>query len=119
MTAHEPHTALRLPWEQRPFRALVNLAWPICVSMLGYSAMAIIDTFFVGRLGAASLAAVALGSTLNFALVVFSIGMLRAVKVVVSQADGAGDVGLAKEYWCAGIVLGLGSGLVTLVIGQG
>jgi MATE family multidrug resistance protein len=118
MNAEETHTSLRLSWEQRPFRALINLAWPICVSMLGYSVMQVIDTFFVGRLGAAALAAVALGSTLNFALIVFSIGMLRGVKVVVSQAQGAGDLGLAKEYWFAGILLGGFAGVVTTFGGQ-
>ncbi|HHH11220.1 MAG TPA: MATE family efflux transporter, partial [Sorangium sp.] len=52
--------SLPLPWRRRPLPTLLRLAWPICVSMLSYSFMTLVDTLFVGRLGAASLAAVGL-----------------------------------------------------------
>ena len=38
--------------------AVFNLAWPVMVSMLSYTAMSVIDTLFVSRLGTSPLAAV-------------------------------------------------------------
>jgi MATE family multidrug resistance protein len=80
----------QLQWLESPMTELRRLSWPIAVSMLSYSAMTLVDTIFVGRLGPAALAGVGMGGVVSFALVVFSIGLLRGVKVLVSQAVGSG-----------------------------
>ena len=97
---------------------LRRLSWPIAVSMLSYSAMTLVDTIFVGRLGPAALAGVGMGGVVSFALVVFSIGLLRGVKVLVSQAVGSGRPGRAGDYLAAGVVIAAGLGLVTVIAGQ-
>ena len=50
-----------------------------------------VDTLMVGRLGADSLAGVALGNTLFFFLAIVSVGVVNAVAPMVSQAFGAND----------------------------
>ena len=80
----------KLRWKHKPIPELVRLAWPIAVSMLSYSVMTLVSTLFVGRLGANALAGVGLGGVAAFGLIVFGFGLLRSVKVVVSQATGAG-----------------------------
>jgi MATE family multidrug resistance protein len=97
---------------------LYRLGWPIAVSMLSYSAMTLVDTIFVGRLGAAALAGVGMGGVVSFALVVFSIGLLRAVKVLVSQSLGAGRGDRAFDYLAAGLSVALVLGVVTAAVGQ-
>jgi MATE family multidrug resistance protein len=97
---------------------LRRLSWPIAVSMLSYSAMTLVDTIFVGRLGPAALAGVGMGGVVSFALVVFSIGLLRGVKVLVSQAVGSGRPGRAGDYLAAGVVIAAGLGLLTVIAGQ-
>src|SRR5215510_4420168 len=77
-------------WKKKPIPELVRLAWPIAVSMLSYSIMTVVSTLFVGRLGASALAGVGLGGIAAFGLIGFGFGVLRSVKVVVSQATGAG-----------------------------
>lgn len=107
-----------LSWTKAPFAELTRLAWPICVSTLSYSVMTLSDTLFVGRLGAPALAGVGLGGTMSFGLVCFSIGLLRAVKVLVSQAAGAGQHAQTRAYLGAGLVLALALGALTAAIGQ-
>jgi MATE family, multidrug efflux pump len=54
-------------------------------------AMGVVDTAMVGRVGAAELAAVALGSLYFFTVSIFGIGMLMALDPVIAQGVGAGD----------------------------
>ena len=58
-------------WRENPSAALVQLAWPLTISMLSNSLMALIDTLFVGRLGAASLVAVGIGGVVAFTVMCF------------------------------------------------
>jgi MATE family multidrug resistance protein len=105
-------------WLRRPFRELVHLAWPIALSLVSYAVMTLVDTLFVGRLGPAALAGVGLGGVTAFSLMVFSFGLLRAVKVHVSQAVGARRADQVQAYLGAGILVALGLGAASVLLGQ-
>jgi len=77
------------PQRQTFTKPLLTLTWPIAVSMLSYSLMTFVDTLFVGRKGAASIAAVGLGGLASFTLLTFGMGLLRAGKVLIAHAHGA------------------------------
>lgn len=81
----------RLRWKQKPGPELVRLAWPIVVSLISYSVMTLVDTLFVARLGAASLAAVGLGGMAVFSVLIFGMGVFSGAKIRVSEAVGAGQ----------------------------
>lgn len=101
-----------LEWRFRPFPELVRLAWPITVSMLSYSIMTLVDTLFVGRLGASALAGVGLGGVAAFTVICFGFGLLRGVKVLVAQAVGAGRAAMADTWLSAGLIF---AGLLSVV----
>lgn len=86
----ERHENEKLDWEGHPLPELTRLAWPIGVSMLSHAVMTLVDTLFVGWLGTAELAGVALAGTLVWWLICYPFGLLRAAKVLVSQSVGAG-----------------------------
>ena len=52
--------------------------------------MTIVDTWFMGRIGANAVGGVGLGGTVVFTSNCFGIGLLRAVKVITAQARGGG-----------------------------
>jgi MATE family multidrug resistance protein len=79
-----------LSWEARPVRELLRLSWPIAVSMVSYATMTLADTLFVARLGPAALAGVSIASVAYFTVICFGMGLLRGVKILISQARGAG-----------------------------
>ncbi len=80
----------KLKWKRKPGPELVRLAWPIVVSLVSYSVMTLVDTLFVARLGASSLAAVGLGGMAMFSVLIFGMGVFSGAKIRVSEAVGAG-----------------------------
>ncbi|MDQ3033088.1 MAG: MATE family efflux transporter, partial [Myxococcota bacterium] len=108
-----------LPWRERPLRELTRLSWPIAVSMLSFGVMTLVDTLFVSRLGAPALAGVGLAATATFALLCFSMGLLRGVKFLVSQSVGAEQRGELGAHLGAGLLLAAALGVVTTLLGRG
>lgn len=101
-------------WENGQLRHLVLLAWPIAVSMVSYSVMSLVDTAFVSKLGTSAIAGVGLAITLSFALLCFTFGLLRAIKVLVSQSRGAGLEHESTAYLGAGCVVAVVLGVVLM-----
>ncbi len=72
-------------------KVLVSMSMPISIGMLSTFLFQVIDTYFVGQLGANSLAALSFSSTVYFLLVGLFIGLSVGVSVIVGQAIGEGD----------------------------
>ena len=71
-------------------RALSALAAPVVISQLANMAMGVEDLWFIGRLGAEPMAAVAAGNTYAFGLLIIGIGLMAAMDPLSAQATGAG-----------------------------
>jgi len=71
-------------WLDQPMPALLRRAWPIVVSMLSASAMTLVDTRMVSRLGSWALAGVGLGGITSFILICLPMGILGGVKILSS-----------------------------------
>ncbi len=99
------------------FRELVALAWPITVSTLSFTVMTVVDTAFVGRLGPAALAGVGLGGIALWTVICFGFGLLRAVKVLVSQGIGSGERAGVLPFLGAGLYAALLLSALSLAIG--
>jgi len=107
-----------LTWRQRPFTEVLRLAWPIAVSLLSFTVMTAVDTLFIGHLGPAALAGVALAGSSTFTILCFGIGLLRSTNITISQAVGAGQAHAVRAYLGAGLVMAFGIGLLTALAGQ-
>lgn len=70
-------------------RANLALALPLLAAQLLFVSMGTVDTIVAGRLGAAPLAAVAVGSNLWFMLFVLFLGLFMAVSPIVAHRLGA------------------------------
>src|SRR5262249_49133444 len=72
-------------------RDVVLLAYPIVLTQISHTVMQLVDSIFVGRLGAAELGA--LGFAGIWLWTVFSLfnGALTGVQTFVSQSHGAGE----------------------------
>jgi len=101
-------------------RAMLRLALPLILAELGWMAMGLVDTMFVGRIGAAAIGAVGLGAQIYYAIAICAGCVLFSLDTVVSQAHGAGDrdrarVWLVNGLWLAGFLTPLVMGLVWAV----
>jgi len=67
-----------------------QLAYPVIIGQLGIIMMGVVDSLMVGKLGAAPLAASALGGSSAFIVLIIGIGVSYAVTPLVAIAVGAG-----------------------------
>jgi MATE family multidrug resistance protein len=72
-------------------RRTLLLAGPLIVGQLTSFGMNFVDTVMAGRLGQVDLGAIAIGSSVWAAGLLFVLGVLMSVSPAVSQLDGAGD----------------------------
>ncbi|NMB02212.1 MAG: MATE family efflux transporter [Firmicutes bacterium] len=86
---------------------IMRLAWPAIVENLLHTMVGIVDTAMVGRLGAASLAAVGLGNQINqLGLTVFS-ALATGSTALVARHIGAEEPDKASDVARQSLVLGL------------
>ena len=76
-------TAPRGAWNAE-FRATLALAWPLILTNLSQIALATTDVIMMGWLGPEFLAAGALGANLNFAFLIFGIGLVTATAPMIA-----------------------------------
>jgi MATE family multidrug resistance protein len=99
-------------------RQVVGLAWPIAVTMLGDTAMGLVDTKLVSGLGAAALGGVGIATMimwLNYAIV---FGVMRGVKVRTAHAVGEGRADVSLAYVKAGLCVAFLAGVFVFLLGR-
>src|SRR5690625_1639517 len=99
-------------------RELLQLSWPILVTQLAHTGMAVTDTVMAGSVSPGDLAAVALGASLWVPLFLFTISSLTAVTALIARAWGARDMPqialmLQQGRWLA-LLLGLTGSMLLL-----
>lgn len=73
------------------FKSLTMLAWPIIMANILQTAYQLIDTFWLGRLGANAVAAVSISFPILFLVLSLGAGLTLAGTVIVSQYKGASN----------------------------
>jgi MATE family multidrug resistance protein len=96
--------------------AMARLALPLVLAEIGWMAMGIEDTMFVGRVSAQAIGAVGLGTMLFYAIGIFASGLLLGLDTLVSRSYGAGDSDDCRHSLISGVWLALL--LIPLVMGS-
>lgn len=99
-------------------RGLLRLAGPLIVNNLSIAGMQFADAVMAGRLGAESLAAVAVGASVWFFGFVMCLGVLMAISPIAARHFGAGNPELIGRYTRQGMYLGIGFGLLLILLAQ-
>jgi multidrug resistance protein, MATE family len=94
---------------------MVRLALPLVAAEVGWMAMGIEDTMFVGRISAQAIGAVGLGTMMFYGIGVFASGLLLGLDTLVSQSFGAGDTDDCRHSLISGVWLSLF--LIPIVMG--
>lgn len=95
-------------------RAVLEVSWPICISMLAYTAMTVVNSIFVGHLGTGPLAAIGLSAALVHATTAFGHGLIGGMRVCVARTTGAEQRGEGLIYAWQGNWLALALGFACL-----
>lgn len=100
---------------QSELRALLKLAGPIALMMVGQATLGLVDTLVVGRLGPLELGAVALGNSLFLVVALMGVGIICGLDPMMSQAVGALEPERAWRYLGQGLWVAAGLSAVLLV----
>ena len=98
-------------------RALLLLAVPMVVEMLGEGLFAIVDAYFVGRLGSAAMTTVGLTETVATLIYSLAIGLSIAVTAIIARRIGEGDREAAARAGAQSIFIGLALSAILAVLG--
>jgi MATE family multidrug resistance protein len=82
-----PASFSRARWIEET-RAMLTLAWPIVLTNIAQMALGMTDVIMMGWLGPESLAAGALAINLNFAVLIFALGVVTATAPLIAQELG-------------------------------
>jgi len=85
------HSPLPLAGRRGGLAEVTSLAIPVVLTQISITAMQMVDSVMVGRLGGTELAAVGLGGIWHWTLACFFVGSMNAVQTFVSQHHGAGE----------------------------
>lgn len=72
-------------------RQLIRIAAPILVAQIAQSSMGMIDAIMAGRVSAADMAAISIGASIWFPLVLFGHGLLLALPPTIAYLNGSGQ----------------------------
>ncbi len=92
---------------RQELKPMLQLAGPVVAAELGWMAMGMVDTLMVGRIGAAAIGAVSIGSALYLAVSIFGIGLLLGLDTMISQDFGAGRIRDCHRSLLHGVYLSL------------
>ena len=101
----------------RPRRAVWVVAGPMIAGFSVHSLYVIIDTIFIGKLGAEALAAATFVSPLFFVAIALINGLAVGITATVAQAIGRRDREGGDRLASNGLGLGIASGLLLAAVG--
>lgn len=94
-----------------------QLAFPSILGNLSYAVVALVQTRFVGELGAGALAAVGAGQRVFFAMQAILMAVSAGTTALVARAWGAGDYNEASRVTMASLALAGIFGLAVMIFG--
>jgi putative MATE family efflux protein len=105
------------PTEGSVGRAIVLLAVPMVLEMAMESVFAVVDIFFVSRLGADAMAAVGFVESLSALIYTVAVGLSIGVTAVVARRMGEADGAAASDAAFQALLLGAAISAVIAVVG--
>lgn len=72
-------------------KKLIQIAIPILLAQVAQNSMGLVDTIMAGRVSAADMAAISVGASIWFPLVLFGQGLLLALPPTISYLNGSGQ----------------------------
>ncbi len=105
------------PFTRNPHATLVRLSIPVLLSLITEPLTGLVDTAFIKRLGAESLAALGVGAVALSGLFWIFNFLGISTQTEVAQAEGDGDRGRSVSMSSLGLIMSMVFGLLIIVIG--
>ncbi|MGE5399584.1 MAG: MATE family efflux transporter [Ignavibacteriales bacterium] len=97
-------------------KSTITLAYPVAVGQLGHVMMGVVDSLFVGRLGAVQLAAASIANSIFFLIFVIGLGITFAISPLVAIAVGSKKTNECSIILRHGLIINLISAFILIAI---
>ena len=94
----------------------IHLAWPLVITQVGYIITGMVDTVFLGKIGAAEQAACILSNNLYILLLVFGIGVSYATTPLVTSANQNMDLLKKASLFKNSIFLNVSVSIICFIV---
>ncbi len=98
-------------------RLVLNMAWPLMISLLIQSLYNIVDSIFVARLSESALTAVSLAYPVQILMLAVSIGTSVGINALLSRSIGEKDMAQTRNGAATGVILALAGTVLFMLIG--
>ena len=99
------------------FKETIRLALPVMIGQVGHMMMGVVDNVMVGQVGAAPLAAAAIGHGLFILILIFGIGVSMAISPLVAMFVGSGMQERTGTIFRHGFLVNAILGVVLSIVG--
>ena len=106
----------RVPPRAGGVREVARLAWPLVLAQMSQTTMHVVDSIFVGQLGAAQLGALGFAGIWLWTVFAIFSGSATGVQTFVSQAHGAGDERVCGSWVWQGLYALVPATAITLFL---
>lgn len=98
------------------FKSLAKLSFPILIAQLSLAALGVVDTLMAGQVGTDDLAAIGLGSSILFPVMMLSVGLLLTLTTLVAKQYGKQNFPQMQVFFQQGIWLSIPLGIIILLL---
>ena len=105
-----------MPTIKQHAKNTIILAYPVMIGQLGMIMMGVVDSIMVGALGAAPLAAAALGNSLFMIILIIGIGVSYAVTPLVAIAVGANKISDCEVIFDQSVIVNAVLSIILLLL---
>jgi len=98
------------------FKVLAKLSFPILVAQLSLAGLGVVDTIMAGQVGKDDLAAIGLGSSILFPVMILSVGFLLVLTTLVAKQFGDNNLPQIQVIFQQGVWVSLPLGLVMFLL---
>ena len=116
--ADESPLATRPPALGSTYRRIWEIAWPVSISTSTITLLTLVNLFWIGHLGTAAVAAVALGGNVLFIVFGISDIVYTGALAITARRIGEGDYAAAFDASLHGVCLGAVLGATVAVVGH-
>ncbi len=103
--------------EKGSYAQVVDLAYPVVLSMMSWTVLWTVDTMFVGRLGTAEQGAVGFAGAFSWTMMTLITGTMIGIQIFVAQHIGRKEYRRCGEVYWQGIYLALLAAIPAVALG--
>lgn len=101
---------------ENTYRSIWRISYPIIVGLVAQNLMVVIDTAFLGRLGAVTLGAAAIGGIFYLCLVMLGAGFAIGMQIVIGRRNGEGNLQMIGKVFDHGLYFMIALAIMLFVL---